>query len=320
MKKNLFFLAVLAFSALTANAQTKGELGFQGDGVTPAYAGQATNDHLFVRSNDTPIADNIVSFGLGDTQTVWFWLNDDAIYQDSVIQALPPIPYNASTNLYNEITYNALQCEIYLPQGIVLAEDPCVHGIRLPMSSQISFSKSQWNRYIDGIEYSRYFVVITNANSYGSHFSGSGATMYEEFGALKKDDGPLFGLNLVNLNQAVPEDELSNMIIAKVLLNIRETTIAGWNANQSNFFYGTGGNNYSQCFYLYHRVRLFGSNGLPEGDTNGDGSFTIADVTMLIDYLLSKSTEYYKLYDIDGDGRITIADVVELIDLLLEQN
>ena len=55
------------------------------------------------------------------------------------------------------------------------------------------------------------------------------------------------------------------------------------------------------------------------GDVDGDGKVSIADVTDLIDMLLTGATSAmdYPAADVDGDGKITIADVTSLIDMLL---
>ena len=55
------------------------------------------------------------------------------------------------------------------------------------------------------------------------------------------------------------------------------------------------------------------------GDVDDDGRITIADVTDLIDMLLTGATSAtdYPAADVDGDGKITIADVTDLIDILL---
>lgn len=53
------------------------------------------------------------------------------------------------------------------------------------------------------------------------------------------------------------------------------------------------------------------------GDVNGDGSTTIADVTALIDSLLSGVEVPLDAADVNGDGSVTIADVTALIDMLL---
>jgi len=52
------------------------------------------------------------------------------------------------------------------------------------------------------------------------------------------------------------------------------------------------------------------------GDVNGDNSVTIADVTALIDYLLS-GTVAPASADCNQDGQVSISDVTALIDYLL---
>ena len=57
------------------------------------------------------------------------------------------------------------------------------------------------------------------------------------------------------------------------------------------------------------------------GDVNGDGYITVADVTALIDYLLSENSNYYDpMADVNGDGVISVTDVTALIDMLLSGN
>ena len=70
-------------------------------------------------------------------------------------------------------------------------------------------------------------------------------------------------------------------------------------------------------------ARHYVSNGWEEivasatGDVNGDGNVNIADVTELIDILLSGTTPPMAA---DGNGQVNIADVTALIDLLLSGN
>ena len=56
-----------------------------------------------------------------------------------------------------------------------------------------------------------------------------------------------------------------------------------------------------------------------KGDTDGDGIVNIADVTYIIDYLLSgcQSSFHSQNADLDGDGVVNIGDVTALIDYLL---
>ena len=53
------------------------------------------------------------------------------------------------------------------------------------------------------------------------------------------------------------------------------------------------------------------------GDVNHDGHITIADVTALIDYLLSNDSEIPAEANVNGDSTVSIADVTALIDYLL---
>ena len=52
------------------------------------------------------------------------------------------------------------------------------------------------------------------------------------------------------------------------------------------------------------------------GDVNRDGKLSIADVTTLINMLLSEA-EYDEIADVNGDGKMSIADVTALINILL---
>lgn len=56
------------------------------------------------------------------------------------------------------------------------------------------------------------------------------------------------------------------------------------------------------------------------GDVNDDGNISIADVTALIDILLSGQSITLPLADVNLDGDISISDVTDLIDRLLSNN
>ncbi len=242
-----------------------GEYATKTDG-SPATSGQCVTDHLFARNEYIDangqhfVVDNAVSFKDNETQLVWLWLDDDQIYLNEAVQALTPIAYNSAGDLYNEITYYAVQFDIYLPSSVSLTKTEtnkmAIWGDRLPSTSSVSWGKKNDIKTIDGITYSRYTVVVNRdfTKSYGHHFSGKDAAMYEERGALKKDDAPLFGLYLEYDNSS--SSEIPDMIIANQLFIARETEIAQWDANSSNFYYGTGGNNVEQRFQLYNRVKL----------------------------------------------------------------
>ncbi len=270
--KNLLLFAAASLS-MTAFAQTTGELGFQGDGVTPQNVGQATQDHLFIRGTyndmgEDQVYDNVISFKGGNVQKVWFYLNDDEIYTNEKVQALTPIAYNANGDLYNEITYNSFQCDLYVPQGFELAigenedgdEVTFEGGDRMPKTTALTWGKKENTVTVDEVTYDVYTIVCYNANAYGSHLSAQNASKYKTNGALKKD-ATLFALFLKNNGT---EGHAGDLIIANQFFNFREANIANWDANDCTFFYGTGGNNESQLFLQYNRAAVYGSSSVVE--------------------------------------------------------
>ena len=73
-----------------------------------------------------------------------------------------------------------------------------------------------------------------------------------------------------------------------------------------------------QARFTTINVTLAGVDGeFLHGDVNHDGRLTIADVTELIDYLLTDTETAPVEADVNWDGTVTIKDVTDLIDLLL---
>ena len=156
----LALAAVAMFLTGWAGGLTTGE-GAVNQSGSPSMAGQPTVDHLFVRGTyDGTTCDNLVAFDEGATKLVWLWLDDDAIYNNAKVQSLTPIPYNRAGDLYNEITYNSFQCDIYLPEGVSLVgvenEDgdiiSYVQGDRMPNSSAC-FYQQNGTKTVDGVTY-----------------------------------------------------------------------------------------------------------------------------------------------------------------------
>ena len=261
-------LGVFAF------AQSTGELAWLNNG-DPAKAFQATQDHFFVRGDydDTGTIvtyDNVVSFKSGSVQTIWFYLNDDEIYQNEAVQSLTPIAYNSAGDLYNEITYNSFQLDVYLPEGLEFIDNDddehFVQGDRMPNTSNLAIG-SQGIKVIDGKNYTRYTVIVYNSNNYGSHLSARTAAKYRQNGALKKDY-TVFGLFVKNNRQYTSyEGQIDDIILGNMTMTIYETSIAGWSSDDGVFFYGTGGNNESQRFMFYNRVKTYGGRGINSSST-----------------------------------------------------
>ena len=278
--KNLLLIAAAASLSISAFAQEKetGEWAVLDDG-TPAMVGQATKDHLFVRGEyadqgDMQMYNDVVTFKGGTPQTVWFWLNDDEIYLNEKVQALPKTLIKDDGDPYNEITYNSMQCDVYLPLSIkmVKGEDDegndisCERGARLPNSAQFKFTAGGETKVVDGITYQPYTLIISNQDNNGTHFSAKNAKSYQNNGALKKDDAALFGVFLQNTNQSEIEDYVADMIIANQEFGLREpfTVEPKWEPNEYRFIYCTGGNMESQRFQKYTRVALYGSSSVVE--------------------------------------------------------
>ena len=277
--KNLLLFAAAASLSLSAFADelSNGEYATLSDG-TPAMVGQATLDHLFVRGDYSDMGeattyDNVVSFKAGSPQTVWLWLDDDQIYLNEKVQALTPTLIANNAEPYNEITYNSVQFDIYVPQSIEKVEienedGDLVHfeqGNRMPNSAEFTYGEKE-SKVIDGITYRVYTLIISNKQNNGTHFSSKNAKMYRENGALKKDDAPLIGIYLQNNNQAEVEGRLNDIIIANQEFGFREAFTADpqWEPNEYRFIYGEGGNNETQRFQYYNRVALFGSSSVVE--------------------------------------------------------
>ena len=277
--KNLLLFAAAASLSLSAFADelSNGEYATLSDG-TPAMVGQATLDHLFVRGDYSDMGeattyDNVVAFKAGSPQTVWLWLDDDQIYLNEKVQALTPTLIANNAEPYNEITYNSVQFDIYVPQSIEMVEIEnedgdlvqFEQGNRMPNSAEFTYGEKE-SKVIDGITYRVYTLIISNKQNNGTHFSSKNAKMYRENGALKKDDAPLIGIYLQNNNQAEVEGRLNDMIIANQEFGFREAFTADpqWEPNEYRFIYGEGGNNETQRFQYYNRVALFGSSSVVE--------------------------------------------------------
>ncbi len=277
--KNLLLFAAAASLSLSAFADelSNGEYATLSDG-TPAMVGQATLDHLFVRGDYSDMGeattyDNVVSFKAGTPQTVWLWLDDDQIYLNEKVQALTPTLIANNAEPYNEITYNSVQFDIYVPQSIEMVEIEnedgdlvqFEQGNRMPNSAEFTYGEKE-SKVIDGITYRVYTLIISNKQNNGTHFSSKNAKMYRENGALKKDDAPLIGIYLQNNNQTEVEGRLNDIIIANQEFGFREAFTADpqWEPNEYRFIYGEGGNNETQRFQYYNRVALFGSSSVVE--------------------------------------------------------
>ena len=262
--KNLLLFAAAASLGLSAFAQdvTNGE-------YVEFKAGTPTQDHFFVMGTyddmgTAQLEENKVSFKGGTPQLVWIHLNDDEIYLNEDIQNLAPQEYKPGA-VYNEITYNSFQFDIYMPQSteiIVTYDDEYnevyyKQGDRLPGTSSLSWAKkSGVTKVIDGINYDVYTFTCFNDKAVGTHFSAKNAAMYEAQGAKKKE-ATLFGIYVQNKNQDQVEGRINgDMILGNMLLTLKETP--------EIFFYGTGGKDVDPRYMMFNRAELWGSSNVVE--------------------------------------------------------
>ena len=58
------------------------------------------------------------------------------------------------------------------------------------------------------------------------------------------------------------------------------------------------------------------------GDVNGDGTVSIQDVVLVVDYALKKPVSGFVLEaaDVTGDGQVDVSDVVGIVNLVLKKS
>lgn len=307
MKNFLFTTVMLAFCAVSA------------------FAAQ-TNDHLFARNtyNDAGVPltyDNQLSFMSSANQTLWLWLDDDEIYENETMQALTPSYYSPGKR-YNEITYSALEFSIFVPSYIALSKPSSTqsvsYGDRLPAVDFAYWAKQQ-PETIDGIQYDVYRAMVLNMSGDIYHFSAKDAAMYEELGALRKDDAPLLGLSLTLFDEGNEVTDIPDILISRQIFVVREAQMAGLDADVCSYRNDT-----------FFRIKVYGSSGIPHmlGDLDSNGAIDIDDITLLIDIVLGKpinvinlDPEYVRsMADMNEDGRIDIDDVTLAIEIVLHGN
>lgn len=110
-------------------------------------------------------------------------------------------------------------------------------------------------------------------------------------------------LSLVTLNSNIFDRNPMN--VDRRTLHVPEGTLEDYLAETQ----------FSRCFGLMVEMEH-------SGDANGDGVFTIKDVTSVIDFLLGGDDGSLNPYhaDVNGDGVVSITDMTALIDMLLNGN
>lgn len=138
-------------------------------------------------------------------------------------------------------------------------------------------------------------------------------------------DGDLGGWSYVNLYRFGPEcDGVGPFDLTEERLG-QEITL-GWGLDNCTDVHVLTEGDYEITVSLEQNYVVIGKLAEPEhgfdpGDVNHDGKLSIADVTLLINYLLTDDPSNVCLIccDVNGDNKIAIGDVTALINLLLTQ-
>ena len=90
-----------------------------------------------------------------------------------------------------------------------------------------------------------------------------------------------------------------------------------WGASGGNaFMIETGSYKITlNAFARTLKVEKWSGGGNIQGDVNGDGEVSVADVTMLVSLVMSQSSN--ERSDVNGDGETGVADVTMLVSILL---
>ena len=121
----------------------------------------------------------------------------------------------------------------------------------------------------------------------------------EVFWKYESNDGPFSSFNLTNINDDVYSGQFP---LLEVNSNI-EYYIYAANSNDKSVKHPIAG---------WHTFMISAIN----GDLNGDLSFNVLDVIILIDYILLN--EFNSLGDLNLDNQLNVLDVIQLVNIIME--
>ena len=175
---------------------------------------------------------------------------------------------------------------------------------------------------------------ITSLNLNDCNFSTLSVNNKTKLTTLKCNGNQLTSLNVSGCSALTTIECYKNKITGSgmnILVNSLPTRSAS-NPGTLRVIYHTGENNAMTAAQIttatnkywmpkkYNGSAWMDLTATLRGDVNSDGSVTIADVTALIDLLLSGNTSGNDSADCNIDGSVNIADVTALIDYLLSDS
>ena len=173
-----------------------------------------------------------------------------------------------------------------------------VNQVEILLENEVQYTAFQTDLYLpDGITFVPRSVVLSDRKA-ADH---SIATSTQSDGAIRimsysMSLSPFSGSSGTLFTFSVMADQMVNAPVVIMLKNTLFTTTAGIEITLND--------------------EEIDCSPFLRGDVNCDGNVSIADVTCLIDLLLS-SDQYPKNADVNQDNYVSIADVTCLIDLLL---
>jgi len=195
---------------------------------------------------------------------------------------------------------NAWQLYFTLPDGLSLRQSS--------KTDQMKIYFYDWEGLLDsitpGVQVGSIPTVLSCVMAEG-YWDPDGDGTYETYGSVKWEAGDYdrFFLLTFNVDANFKGGEITIETIASSGKDTRGGTLKEIGEDGKQFFTTT----------------MVTVQAAIPGDVNSDGQISIADATMLIDYLLSGDESSLNLDAADhtGDGEVTINDVTSIIDSLL---
>ena len=139
----------------------------------------------------------------------------------------------------------------------------------------------------------------------------------------KSNDAAIALTAAIDDDQGLPVDSATTLPVPQVSIQFLNFTVPCYGLSSARLRFVSWGatvNNAGAIFKIVTTPITASHETVIPGDADNNGHVEIADVTILIDYLLSGSSALpinLENADVDRDGNISISDVTALIDLLL---